>query len=182
MNNRTRMVCLLLAIALVAGCGGCRHKPAYSDIDANRSPRDQNENNGGQASGQSPDSSAPASPPPQPTAVKMPRFLNIATGGIRDLPTYKPAARLNVQIGPVQGVNVMTLLLRTGDPMDRVRPFYEQGIKDNHWTIVSKTLDLELCEWMLSKGDDSARVQIKKDIETGKLYISIVRAEPLEAK
>ena len=82
----------------------------------------------------------------------------------------------------MQGVNSMSLGLRTGDPMDKITAFYEKVIKDNKWTVTDKIIDPELSEWSLKKGEsNSAKVQVKKDEQqTSIMNIIIVRAEKME--
>ena len=87
---------------------------------------------------------------------------------------------MNVQFGPVEGVNTMALGLRTKDSMDKITAFYDQVIKANKWTIVDKLKDPELSEWNLKKGEEnSAKVQVKKDLASGTMNIVIVRGEKL---
>jgi hypothetical protein len=179
-----RLVSLFVLILIVA-VGGCSHRPAYSDIDANRNSRNQNQNSEAQTGAPSAAYTPPASgsqpgpSPAEPEKIKMPSFMNQA-GGIKDLPSYPRAIRVNIQFGPIQQTNVMTLFLHTRDSMEKVQAFYTQVIKDNQWTVSDKLLDPELSEWTLKKGENNdAKVQAKKDPKTGSLEISIVRAEKL---
>jgi hypothetical protein len=195
MTKRMRLLWLLLVWAVIAASAGCRHKPAYSDIDSNRTSRSQNQNSevqaeaapstGAESPAEAPSQAAPA--PPQAQSFKDPRFMDHVKGDIKDLPNYPSAQRLNVQIGPNQGVNMMTLVLQTSDPMDKIAAFYEQVIKNNHWTVVDKTIDPEQSEWLLKKDEEnSARIQVKKEVTTCRLCpkdrknIFIVRGEKLE--
>jgi hypothetical protein len=197
MNKKAKLLWLLVIGALLAGCGGCAHRPAYSEMDANRASRNQNQNqnNEGQASASTtPAPPAPAEPAPAPVAaqpatgtppgqaVKKPSFMDQATGGIKDLPAYPGAYRVNVQIGPMQGVNMISLALKSTDPMDKITAFYERVIKENKWTVVDKLIDPEFSEWTLKKGEDnSAKVQVKKDQQrTTEMNIVMVRVEKLE--
>lgn len=189
MNKEARLLCLLLTAAVIAGLAGCAHKPAYSEMDANRSSRNQNQNAGAQATASTPAAAeppapeaaqpAPASPP---AAFKSPSFLDQASGGIRDLPAYPNANRISVQLGPMQGLNTMSLGFTTTDSMDKIAAFYEKVIKDNKWTVIDKLIDPEFSEWSLKKGEDhNAKVQVKKDQQTSALNIVMVRTEKLEA-
>jgi len=189
MNKEARLLCLLLTAAVIAGLAGCAHKPAYSEMDANRSSRNQNQNAGAQATASTPAAAeppapeaaqpAPASPP---AAFKSPSFLDQASGGIRDLPAYPNAYRISVQLGPMQGLNTMSLGFTTTDSMDKIAAFYEKVIKDNKWTVIDKLIDPEFSEWSLKKGEDhNAKVQVKKDQQTSALNIVMVRTEKLEA-
>jgi len=105
-----------------------------------------------------------------------------ATGGITDLPTYPNARRLNVQLGPIQGLNTMSLAYGSSDPMDKISAFYDRVIKERKWTVTSRVIDQDLSEWNLKKGeDDSAKVQVKKDEQTRGFVIVMVRTEKLDA-
>lgn len=186
MSRSVRTVFFSFAFAFIVACVGCSHKPAYSDIDANRTSRNQNQNAETQASAQppagaeAPPASASQASPSQTEAVKPPSFMT-ATGTIKDLPSYPRAVRVNVQFGPVQQATVMTLLLHTRDSMEKVQAFYTQAIKENKWTVTDKLLDQELSEWTLNKDErNNAKVQVKKDLKTGSLEIGIVRAEKFE--
>ena len=189
MNKEARLLCVTLAVLVIAALAGCAHKPAYSEMDANRTARNQNQNQNGE--GQSTASTPPAEPraatepapgPPPPPAVKRPSFMDQAKGDITDLPSYPRASRVNIQIGPMQGVNTTLLTLKTTDPMDNITAFYERVIKDNKWTVIDKIIDPEFSEWSLKKGEDnSAKVQVKKDQQTRAMNILIVRGEKLEA-
>jgi hypothetical protein len=188
MNKKeARLLCLSLAVVVSAALAGCAHKPAYSEMDANRTSRNQNQNQNQNSEGQATESTPPAVEPPaaaQPApapAIKGPSFVDQAKGDIRDLPSYPHAYRVNVQIGPMQGVNMMLLALKTTDPMDKITAFYERVIKDNKWTVINKVIDPEFSEWTLKKGEDnSAKVQVKKDQQTSAMNIVILRGEKLE--
>ncbi len=87
-----------------------------------------------------------------------------------------------MQIGPMQGMNTMSLGFTTRDPMDKITAFFERVIKENKWTVADKVIDPEFSEWTLNKGEDNnAKVQVKKDQQTGALGIVIVRSEKLVA-
>ena len=76
----------------------------------------------------------------------------------------------------------MSLGFTTTDPMDKITAFFERVIKDNKWTVIDKIIDPEFSEWTLKKGEDnSAKVQVKKDQQTGALNIVMVRGEKLDA-
>ena len=187
MKIQERFLWVLLAAMIVAS-GACRHKPAYSDIDANKASRNQNQNGESQASSAQPapaESPAATAPQPSPAApqrpsFQSPSFLDPTRGGIKDLPSYPNAQRVHVQIGVVQGVNTATLVFNTGDPMDRIAAFFDPAIKNNHWTVTEKMLDPELSEWTLEKGkDDSGKVRASKD-QNGRISIIIIRGEKLQ--
>jgi hypothetical protein len=191
MKRELQLMCLVLVAVVFAGLFGCSHKPAYSEMDTNKSSRNQNQNQNQTSEGQA---AAPVQPAPQPAAdaaqtapstpapFKTPTFLDQASGGIKDLPTYPNAARVSVQLGPIEGVNTMSLIYVTGDPMDKIAAFYTRVIKDQKWTVSDKILDPELSEWTLKKGEDnSAKVQVKKDQKTGAFNIVMVRGEQMQA-
>ncbi len=186
MRKLVRLLWVPLAAAIVAS-GACRHKPAYSDIDANKPSKNQNQNGESQATAAQPAPAEPlASPPSQPSpatpqrpSFQRPSFLD-ARGEIKDLPNYPSAQRVNAQIGAVQGVNTATFVFRTSDPMDRISAFFDQAIKNNHWTVTDKMIDPELSEWTLEKGkDNSAKVRATRD-QTGHINIIIIRGEKLQ--
>src|SRR5713226_549894 len=106
MRKLVRLLWVLLAAAIVAS-GACRHKPAYSDIDANKTSKNQNQNGESQATAAQPAPAEPlASPPSQPSpaapqrpSFQSPSFLDATRGEIKDLPNYPSAQRVNAQIG-----------------------------------------------------------------------------------
>jgi hypothetical protein len=190
---------LYLLATAISVATGCAHKPAYSDLDANRGSvkQGQNQSNANQAAATTasdqPSATSPAQPAESPAAgssasatptntpIKRPTFIDDAKGGIRDLPSYPGAQRVSMQLGPFQGVNTMSLGLRTGDSMDKISAFYEQVIKANKWTVVDKLIDPEMSEWNLKKGEEnSAKVQVKKDLKTNVMNIVIVRGEKMD--
>lgn len=190
MDNKLRQICLFLAAAAMVATVACKHKPAYSDIDANRRATSQNQNSEGQSTATPPGTDSPAPPAPaapQPPAApartssfKTPSFMDPVKGEINDLPNYPGASRANVRIGPVQEANVATLMLQTGDAMNQITAFYEKVIKNNRWTVIEKTIDPEISKWTLMKGaDNSAKIEVKKD-QAGRMTILLVRGEKLE--
>lgn len=188
MSKAVRLSFSLFAFVLMVASAGCAHKPAYNDIDVNKNSRNQNQNGeaqagaSSQAAAEAPQSSAPQpATAPDSAKVTMPSFL--VNGSIKDLPSFPRSSRTNLQIGPVQGANVMTLSLHTSEPMEKVQVFYTQAIKENQWTVSDKLLDPEVSEWTLTKGEtDSAKVQARKDPRTGGIDILIVRAEKIAAQ
>jgi hypothetical protein len=189
MSKAVRKLFSLFALILIVASAGCSHKPAYSEIDANRTSRNQNQNSETQTGAQPPaaaeapqaSASQPGPAQAEPANPTMPSFMN-AAGAIKDLPNYPRAVRTNVQIGPVQQATVMILMLHTRDSMEKVQAFYTQAIKENHWTVTDKILDPELSQWTLNKDElNNAKVEVRKDEKTGSLNISIVRAEKFAA-
>ena len=174
----------ILLAAMVLALGACQHKPAYSDIDPNKT-KAQNQNTESQPAANDANPSVSATPPAaQPSSAApqrpaLPSFIDQARGGIKDLPNYPRSQRVNVQIAPVQGFNTAVFIFSTPDPMEKVAPFFEQAIKDNHWTVVDKVNDPEYSEWTLEKGkDNSAKVRVSKD-QNGKMTIMFVRGEKI---
>lgn len=186
MRREVQLLGLFLAWVAIGTCTGCRHKPAYDELDANRRSSIQNRNSEVQAGTTSAPggetsqaASQPAPSPPATQSFKTPRF--IINGNIKDLPTYPRAGRVSVQMGPNQGVNVMTLVLQTSDSMDAIVAFYQQVIKDHQWTLVDKTIDPDMSEWNLKKGEEnSAKIQVRRDPTTGRKTIFVSRGEKLE--
>jgi hypothetical protein len=188
MNKTVRLSVSLAVFSFIVASGGCSHKPAYSELDANRNSRNQNQNGEVQTTLQptagtdapQPSASQPGAAQAELAKPTTPSFMN-AAGTIKDVPSYPRAVRVNVQFGPMQQATVMMLLLHTRDSMEKVQAFYTQAIKENHWTVTDKLLDPELSEWTLNKDErNNAKVQVKKDPKTGSLDISIVRAEKFE--
>ncbi len=188
MKKEARLLCLWLTAAVIAGLGGCAHKPAYSEMDTNRKSSTQNKNQPVVGEGTiaapspvEPPAGSPAAapaPPPPTAAFKTPSFMDQSKGGISDLPAYPGAFRVSVQVGPIEGANTMSLVFKTAAPMDKIAAFYERVIKDNKWTVADKIIDPEFSEWNLKKGEaNNAKVQIKKDQQTSAMNIIIVRAE-----
>src|SRR5438105_2980440 len=139
--SKSLSVLFSLIALMITVSTGCSHKPAYSEIDANRTVRNQNQAGEAQAASQAPAPEAPqaatSQPAPstaEPETFKMPSFVN-SSGAIKDLPSYPKATRVNMQIGPIQQAYVMTLLLHTKDSMEKVQAFYTQSIKENQWTV-----------------------------------------------
>jgi hypothetical protein len=189
MTKRGRLLWVFMALVVVAASAGCRHKPAYSDIDANRSSRNANQNREVQpgttpsAGSELPGGAAgeAATSPPQVQSFKTPSFLDPGKSNIKDLPTYPRSRITGLQIGPSQGVNMISLVLQTLDQMDKIAAYYDGVIKNNQWSVVSRTIDPEQSEWVLNKGEEnSAKIQVKKDPRTGRLNIFILRGEKLD--
>ena len=191
-----RLACLFFVVALSFTVAGCGKKPAYSNINTNRADRSANQNSGEPSEAVTPDAAtdqgntsaqpeAAQTPPPvppqpdpvQPPAFKIPAFIDQAKGEAKDLPNYPGAIRRNIQYGPMQGVDTLSLALETGDPMDKIAAFYEEAIKSNGWTVKSKTRDPEFSEWEIRKGDaEAAKLQVKKNPNlAGRFNIVIVR-------
>lgn len=179
----------LTAIVLVAAAmifAACSRKPAYSDIEPKQTSKAQNQNESqagsapAPAEGSAPQPAQPPPSPPQPPKFKTPSFIDQASGDIKDLPNYPRSQRIKAQLGPVQGVNMASFVFVTQDPMEKIVSFYEKALKSNGWTLIDKKIDAEASEFTLKKGEDGAKVEIKKDPQSGVLNIMLVRGEKLE--
>lgn len=179
-------LCVLVLLLMIGA--GCRKKPAYSDIEAKVTYEEKPAVGEGSDAGTTVDSSSPAttqslSPLPPPTNAgsntKVPTFVDTAKGAVKDLPNYPNARTRNVSYGPLQGQDTMSLILETHDPIEKVAAFYDKTVKDNKWTVVDRTVDPDLCEWLLKKGtSDNAKVQLKKDpSRPGMLFVVIARVQ-----
>ena len=184
MVKEVRLLCLFLGLLVVAS-NGCRHKPAYSEIDANKtSTRNRNsEGTAGSvpapATADLPSSASTPAAGASPPGVKPASFLNQA-GGIKDLPNYPRSRRTNVQMGPNQGFYVFTEIFESGDSVEQIAAFYEKAIKDNQWSVLEKVVDPELAQFALEKGkENTAKLQIKKEQRTGRIYITVERSEKM---
>jgi hypothetical protein len=182
MKSELRVIALLITTPILMSAA-CRNKPAYSEMDANKTAKVENSNSGEQASVTPPPESAPAtspSPPPQPQTrqFKPPTFLDPTNGSIKDLPSYPGARKTNQIIGPAEGTNAVTTVYTSADSMDKIAAFYERVIKSNKWVVSNKLIDPDISEWVLKKGeDDNAKVTVNKDSNTGHMTIFMVRSE-----
>lgn len=177
-----KFVCSFLVCVISIGVIACGpRKPAYDGINSNQAAASENKNSSDQATAPAvvPGSeSQQAGGPPPPEKFRMPPFLDQTTGQIKDLPSYPLANRVNIQYGPLQGQDTATLMLETGDTMDNIVAFYERAIKSNGWTVSDKLHDQDISNWTLKKGKDSeAKVEVRKDPQSKKLYIVIARTQ-----
>lgn len=172
---------------------GCNFgKPAYSDIQVdNRSKGDTSRAD--QTTAQNPNPSEdpiaraereagltnPAQQnQPANKEIQMPSFLVPGKSEIKDLPKYKKASIINVQIGPVNGVNSAMLIFESRDSVENISKFYEQSFKSNGWELVGNIKDPDNFEYTLMKGAiDEASVRIKKDPQSGSTFIMLSRIE-----
>ena len=174
---RIKLIVLLVAGLLLAACG--TRGPAYKDINTNQQAPAASAGGEG-AAGQAPPSNpnpAPAggtaSPAPQPPqAFRMPAFMEPGKGYPKDLPNYPDAKIINVQYGPVETNETFSVSLLTADSMDKISAFYDKVVKSNGWTVTSRVVDPEYCEWILKKADDNdAKVTVRKDKQSPRIYI-----------
>jgi|SRR6185369_4784844 len=181
MKRELRGIALLIIVPILMSVA-CRNKPAYSEMDANKTAKVENSNSGEQASVTPPPESAPApSPPPQTRQFKPPTFLDTTNGSIKDLPSYPGSRKTNQVIGPAEGTNAVTIVYTSADSMDKIAAFFERVIKSNKWVVSNKLIDPDVSEWVLKKGeDDNAKVSVNKDSNTGHMTIFMVRSEKLE--
>ena len=181
MKRELRVIALLITAPILMSAA-CRNKPAYSEIDTNKTARAENSNRGEEASAPPPPESAPApSPPPPKPQFTPPKFLDTTNGTIKDLPSYPGARKTNQVIGPAEGTNAVTIVMTATDSMDKIAAYYEKVIKSNKWVVSNKLIDPDVSEWVLKKGeDDNAKVSVNRDSKTGQITIFIVRSEKLE--
>jgi hypothetical protein len=182
MKTELRVIALLITTPILMSAA-CRNKPAYSEMDANKTAKVENSNSGEQASVTPPPEPVPAqSPPPvQTRQFKLPTFLDPTNGSIKDLPSYPGARKTNQIIGPAEGTNAATTVYTSADSMEKIAAFYERVIKVNKWVVSNKLIDPDVSEWVLKKGeDDNAKVSVNKDSNTGHMTIFMVRSEKLE--
>lgn len=182
-----KLVCSFVVFVMSIGVIACGpRKPAYNDINTNKAGTNQNQNNDEQPSvlANAPGSeSQPAAgqAQPQPEKFRMPPFLDTVTGQIKDLPSYPLSNRVNIQYGPIQGKDTASLMLETGDTMDKIVAFYDKAVKSNGWTVVDKLKDQELSNWTLKKGNgDEAKIEVRKNPQSNSWYIAIARTQDQE--
>lgn len=114
---------------------------------------------------------------PSPT-VKPPAFLDMAKGGVTDLPAYKDARIVSVQHGPVNGAASALLLYETGDPLSKVTVYYDGVVKGQGWKVGSNIRGPESVEMSLFKGDrDEALLKIGVVPQTQRTQILISRTQ-----
>jgi hypothetical protein len=187
-----------LLVAVLAFGAACRHKAAYSDVEVKTSSEEKPIEASGEGSAATSAAPAPtatqqdattagAETPqaaPAQTPIKVPWFVDTVNGEVKDLPNYPGSRKRNVSYGPLQGQDTMSLVLESGDPMEKIAAFYDRTVKANKWTVVDRTVDPDLSEWILKKGvNGDAKVQVNKDAtRPGILFIVIARVErPNEA-
>jgi hypothetical protein len=180
MKSELRVIALLITAPILMSAA-CRNKPAYSEIDANKTAKVENSNSGEQPSVTPTPEPAPTPPPAQTRQFKPPTFLDPTNGSIKDLPSYPGARKTNQVIGPAEGTNAVTTVYTSADSMDKIAAFFERVIKSNKWVVSNKLIDPDVSEWVLKKGeDDNAKVSVNKDSNTGHMTIFMVRSEKLE--
>jgi hypothetical protein len=182
---------VMLAVFCVAQ--GCNRKPAYSNVNVNKTRSEAETAHAGEgekapaAAGtgaENPPPQAPAEIPPaqiaakQPAEVKPPWFVDTEKGAAKDIPNYPKAARQSIMYGPIEGTEMFSLVLESSSAMDAIADFYDKAVRDNKWTVVDKTRDPELSEWILKKGEvGEGKIQIKKNPNRNSYYIVIARTE-----
>lgn len=184
-------VLFMISSLFVFGCNF--GKPAYSDIQLdNRS--NSNTPRTDSAAGQAADSSedpiakaerdagisnpATQNPAPENKEIPMPSFLVHGKSEIKDLPKYKKANIVNVQVGPINGVSSAMLIFESRDTVENISQFYEKSFKSNGWEVISNIKNPDNFEYTLIKGArDEASVRIKKDSQTGSSFIMLGRIE-----
>ena len=106
--------------------------------------------------------------PAQPTAYKTPAFWNSTTGEIEDLPSFPGGARMNVQYGPLNGMDTAFIMFsRPIGPLATIAAFYDKAIKSNGWSVANKLTDPEVYKVTLKKdASNEAIIQVEKDPQT----------------
>jgi hypothetical protein len=180
---------IVLTAALLSGCGP--RKPAYSDMKTDKDGRAVGQENNNQSGAGENTAKADSPPdttaqPPQPTATqppqpvqappKIPAFFDMATGQIKDVPSYPNAVRTNVQYGPIEGHDTALLVLQTRDQIEKIAAFYDKAAKTAGWTVVNQVKDTGFYKIEIKKGDrDEARIQAMRDERTGMVSIGLSR-------
>jgi hypothetical protein len=187
---------LMLSSLLVVGCNF--GKPAYSDVQVDNKTKGETSRAEPTAT-QNPEPAASSSedpiakaereagiasspqqqnPPQEKKEVQIPSFFVSGSAEIKDLPKYKNSAILNVQYGPVNGVNSAMLIFESRDSVEKINEFYEKTIKSNGWSVVTNIKDPDNFEYTLVKGQrDEALIRIKKDPNSGSSVIMLSRTE-----
>jgi hypothetical protein len=177
---------LILSAALTLACS---RKPAYSDIQVNQANSNQSQaaqseptpNPVAEEIGkleQKPPAQAQAEQSPgQAARLKVPDFMDLEKGQIKDLPTYPGAVVTNVQYGPINGIDSAMMMLQARGSMTELAAFYDRAVKSNGWTIVRNTRDADNYRVQLLKADKGeAVIEIKKDTRSNFYYIMLSRA------
>ncbi len=85
---------------------------------------------------------------------------------------------MNMQYGPINGVDSAFILLTTGDSVEKIAAYYDKSVKRGGWTVAERMSDPELYKLKLKKGDlHEALVQVEKDVQTGNRRIMLSRLE-----
>ena len=169
----------LLAVVMLAAC----ERPTSEEQNQGMQPVNRNTSAQAEAppppDAPQPGSEAPPGPPPaQPTTMKMPSFWNTTTGEIQDLPSFPGGARMNVQYGPINGIETGFIVLSTNQPIETIAAFYDKAIKSNGWSVVNKLTDPEMYKVSLKKDAfNEAVIQVDKDPQTGIRRIGLTRLQ-----
>ena len=181
-SSRPKFYMLAFAALIIMAAIACRQKPAYSDLELGPSASNSH-NNANQAvpalNANVNDAEAAArNSNSQPAPFKLPSFMDERTGEIKDLPAYPGSYRTNAQYGPDRGMNVALVALQTVDSVDKIAAFYNNAIKSNGWTVVSKAQEPELYKIELKKGDiHYGSVQAQKNPLASTVDILLSRIE-----
>jgi len=167
-SDRLKIYLLLSMILVVSLSVGCRRKPPYSDMQLGPSSTPSNSNQ----------AASNAAPNTAGATVKLPSFMDEATGRIKDLPEYPGAIRTNMQYGPQNELDTSVIVSRTSDSLEKIAAYYDKAIKDHGWTVSSRTSDASLYKIELKKGDSNrAVVQADKAEEAGTITIGLTRVQ-----
>jgi hypothetical protein len=120
----------------------------------------------------------PATNSAPPSAMNPPSFWNPTTGEIKDLPSYPGGSRMNVQYGPLNGMDTGFIMLTTMDSMEKIAAYYDKAIKAQGWTVANKMADQEMYKVQLKKdANNEAIVQVEKQPQTKQLRIVLTRLQ-----
>jgi hypothetical protein len=188
-------VLLMISSLLVVGCNF--GKPAYSDVQVDNKTKGET-SRAEPTAAQNPTppanpsedpiakaereaglvNSAQQNPPQEKKEMQIPSFFVSGKTEIKDLPKYSKSNILNVQYGPVNGVNSAMLIFESRDSVEKINEFYEKTIKSNGWSVVTNIKDPDNFEYTLIKGQrDEALIRIKKDPQSGSSVILLSRTE-----
>jgi hypothetical protein len=185
---------IILTSLTVSGCNF--GKPAYSDVQLDNKSKAEpakgesgNGQNANASAAQGEDiiakaereagiNGAQATPPQQNKERQLPAFFVPGVAEIKDLPRYKNSQIVNVQYGPINGIESANIMFESGDSVEKIGRFYETAFKSNGWTVVTNIKEPENQEYTLVKGkSDEALVRIKKDPQRGTTAVMLSRAQ-----
>ena len=85
---------------------------------------------------------------------------------------------MNVQYGPLNGVDSAFIMLTSIDPVEKIAAYYDTSVKSAGWTVTERMSDADLYKVKLKKGDlDEALVQVEKDPQNRSRVITLSRLE-----
>jgi hypothetical protein len=85
---------------------------------------------------------------------------------------------MNVQYGPLNGMDAGFVMLTTMDSMEKIAAFYDKAIKAQGWTVANKLADSEMYKVQLKKdANNEAIVQVEKEPQAKHLRIVLTRLQ-----